>query len=399
MLTLNDGRNELWQWDTGRKLTVDADCSQIHFSNKVFGRSIDVDVVDGVAIIPDVLLQTDKDLTAWAFVGTAENGYTKISRVFKVNRRNKPAGYVFTPLEQTTLAVLIARLDAIEESQDPDAIKNAVEEYLEQNPVEIPVESVNGKTGKVKLTAKDVSAISQDDLKEATNEALAQAKASGEFEGKDGTDGKDGYTPVKGVDYWTEEERNEIVEEVLSQTGDVCIGDTLGIVEQSGGYWSVEGNWASDSSLFSKHTDLVEVVEGDNFRYTGCGMYAAASVLWYDKDKNLIGYEQYGADMNSETVTVTAPANSAYARFCSFNYGADTVELEVVVQLSERSIPEGFVGVSDEHINALIDAAIEKIPKGAELPTVTAENNGAFLRVVDGAWAVATIESAEGVSF
>lgn len=74
MLTLNDGRSELWQWDTGRTLAVDADCSQVHFSNKVFGRSIDVDVVDGTAIIPDILLQTDKDLNVWAFVGTAENG-------------------------------------------------------------------------------------------------------------------------------------------------------------------------------------------------------------------------------------------------------------------------------------------------------------------------------------
>lgn len=103
MLTLNDGRSELWQWDTGRTLSVDADCSQVHFSNKVFGRSIDVDVVDGVAIIPDILLQTDKDLNVWAFVGTAENGYTKISKTFKVNRRNKPADYVFTPQEQITL--------------------------------------------------------------------------------------------------------------------------------------------------------------------------------------------------------------------------------------------------------------------------------------------------------
>ena len=80
MLTLNDGRSELWQWDTGRALTVDADCSQVHFSNKVFGRSIDVDVVDGVADIPDILLQTDKDLNVWAFVGTAENGYTKLAK-------------------------------------------------------------------------------------------------------------------------------------------------------------------------------------------------------------------------------------------------------------------------------------------------------------------------------
>ncbi len=162
MLTLNDGRSELWQWDTGRTLAVDADCSQVHFSNKVFGRSIDVDVVGGVAIIPDVLLQTDNDLNVWAFVGTAENGYTKISKTFKVNRRNKPADYVFTPPEQTTLAELVERLDRIEETQDPDAIKNVVDDYLKQNPVEVPVQSVNGQTGEVKLTADDVGAIADE---------------------------------------------------------------------------------------------------------------------------------------------------------------------------------------------------------------------------------------------
>ena len=106
----NDGRSELWQWDTGRTLAVDADCSQVHFSNKVFGRSIDVDVVDGAAIIPDVLLQTDNDLNVWAFVGTAENGYTKISKTFKVNRRNKPADYVFTPTDQMTLQTIQSQI-------------------------------------------------------------------------------------------------------------------------------------------------------------------------------------------------------------------------------------------------------------------------------------------------
>lgn len=188
MLTLNDGRSELWQWDTGRTLAVDADCSQVHFSNKVFGRSIDVDASDGVVIIPDILLQTDKDLNVWAFVGTAENGYTKISKTFKVNRRNKPSDYVFTPPDQTSLEEIKERIDALEEKQDPDAIKNAVEDYLEQNPVEVPVQSVNGQTGEVKLTAGDVGAISQDDLQEATNEALAKAKESGEFDGEPGRD-------------------------------------------------------------------------------------------------------------------------------------------------------------------------------------------------------------------
>lgn len=137
MLTLNDGRSELWQWDTGRTLKVDAECSQVHFSNKVFGRSIDVDVVDGVAIIPDIMLQTEKDLFAWAFVGTPENGYTKISKVFKVNRRNKPSDYVFTPPEQTTLAEIMERLDELEAIQDPDAIKNAVDDYLANNPIKV----------------------------------------------------------------------------------------------------------------------------------------------------------------------------------------------------------------------------------------------------------------------
>ena len=192
MLELNDGRSELWQWDTGRTLTVDTDCSQVHFSNKVFGRSIDVDVSYGVAIIPDILLQTDKDLIVWAFVGTAENGYTKISKTFKVNRRNKPADYVFTPPEQTTLEQIQEKIDYLESIQDPDAIKNAVNDYLEQNPVEAPVQSVNGKTGAVKLNAIDVGAISQDDLQEATNKVLAQAKESGEFDGSDGAPGPQG---------------------------------------------------------------------------------------------------------------------------------------------------------------------------------------------------------------
>ena len=114
MLDLNDGRDELWQWDTGRTLIVDADCSQVHFSNKVFGRSIDVNVADGVAIIPDVLLQTDNDLNVWAFSGTAENGYTKISKTFKINRRNKPADYVFTTVEQTTINQLKSDLANLE---------------------------------------------------------------------------------------------------------------------------------------------------------------------------------------------------------------------------------------------------------------------------------------------
>jgi lysophospholipase L1-like esterase len=169
MLTLNDGRTELWQWDTGRELTVDADCSQVHFSNKVFGRSIDVDVVDGIAIIPDILLQTDKELTAWAFVGTPENGYTKISKVFNVNKRNKPADYVFTPTDQATLGEILDRIEDLEKRLSGDVskedIQNAVSDYLDKNPVSVvekdpTVSDWAKQTSKPKYTAKEVGAVS-----------------------------------------------------------------------------------------------------------------------------------------------------------------------------------------------------------------------------------------------
>ena len=164
MLTLNDGRSELWQWDTGIKLSVDADCSQVHFSNKVFGRSIDVDVIDGVATIPDILLQIDKDLNVWAFVGTAENGYTKISKTFKVNRRNKPADYVFTPPDQTSLEEIKEKIKHLESIQDPDAIKNAVDDYLQNNPIQIDekdptVPDWAKQPTKPKYTADEVGAV------------------------------------------------------------------------------------------------------------------------------------------------------------------------------------------------------------------------------------------------
>jgi hypothetical protein len=171
MLTLNDGRSELWQWDTGRKLTVDAECSQVHFSNKVFGRSIDVDVVDGVAIIPDILLQADKGLTAWAFVGTAENGYTKVSKVFNVNKRNKPADYVFTPTDQTTLSQILDRIEDLENRPGVDVsgedIQNAVNDYLDRNPVSVEekdptVPAWAKQPEKPKYTAQEVGAMPAD---------------------------------------------------------------------------------------------------------------------------------------------------------------------------------------------------------------------------------------------
>jgi len=70
---------------------------------------------------------------------------------------------------------IIALLNNIKASElKPEDIENAVESYFEENPIE-------------------------------------------SVEGPSGPQGKDGYTPVKGKDYWTDEDKSSIVNEVKSE--------------------------------------------------------------------------------------------------------------------------------------------------------------------------------------
>ena len=106
-ITIADGRGALWQWDTGRRLRVGSGVEQIHYQNKGFGGSVDVDVgTDGTAIIPDELLQDWHTLTAYAYVTDDTGAYTMVQQDFAVHKRAKPAGYVYTPTEQLTLQTI-----------------------------------------------------------------------------------------------------------------------------------------------------------------------------------------------------------------------------------------------------------------------------------------------------
>lgn len=108
-ITIADGRGALWQWDTGRRVKItDGDgVKQIHYQNRCFGRSVDVDVEDdGTAIIPDELLQDWHTLTAYAYVTDDTGAYTMVQQDFAVHKRAKPAGYVYTPTDQITLQTI-----------------------------------------------------------------------------------------------------------------------------------------------------------------------------------------------------------------------------------------------------------------------------------------------------
>lgn len=132
-ITIADGRASLWQWDTGRKVKItDGDgVKQVHYQNKCFGRSVDVDVgVDGTAIIPDELLQDYHTLTAYAYVTDDAGGYTKVQQDFAVYKRPKPADYVYTPTEHASFDRLRAEIGDLDDltTADKSTIVAAINE-------------------------------------------------------------------------------------------------------------------------------------------------------------------------------------------------------------------------------------------------------------------------------
>lgn len=79
---------------------------------------------------------------------------------------------------------------------DPELLKRI--QALEDGGGVAGVSSINGQTGAVTITAEGLGALTEDNLQIATNAALAQAKASGEFDGAQGPKGDPGATGPQG---------------------------------------------------------------------------------------------------------------------------------------------------------------------------------------------------------
>lgn len=115
MLTLNDGRKELYQWDTGRTASVNVECDKVHFSNLLYGSAFVCEVVDGTVRIPDELLTSGENVHFWTFIGKAEDGFTKKNGMFAVNKRPKPSDYTFTPTELISIETVDKKIGNLEE--------------------------------------------------------------------------------------------------------------------------------------------------------------------------------------------------------------------------------------------------------------------------------------------
>lgn len=117
-ITLDDGRTELWQWDTGRKIVIDdKSVSEVHFSKYSSNQAITREVVNGKAEIPNFLLQDTHAVTVYAYSGSIENGYTMAEKTFNVVKKPKPASYVGTEEDKAILAKLKEEIGDLSELQ------------------------------------------------------------------------------------------------------------------------------------------------------------------------------------------------------------------------------------------------------------------------------------------
>lgn len=251
-IKLADGRGELYQWDTGRKVVIDDESiKRVHYQNRFYGRTIDVDVSSGFAIIPDRLLQSCAPLVVFAWSGNPDDGYTKIEKTFEVNRRNRPSDYVFTPVDQKTLDDLQKQIGDLDDltTEAHDTLVAAINEaartggsfrvadgYIQYSRDGgmtwtnlIAVADLKGTDGKPGAAGADGITphigdngnwyIGSTDTGKPSRGATGAPGKDG-AKGDPGTPGAAGHTPVKGTDYWTAADKQEIVNNVLAALPD-----------------------------------------------------------------------------------------------------------------------------------------------------------------------------------
>lgn len=181
---------DIYRWDTGRVVRCKADdiehrIDEIHAYNGTTTNAIVLntyEIDDWVyASIPAVVLQKNAKLFIYLVMKVPEGEITFEHEEIEVIDRKKPDDYIYEPEELLQYAKLDAEIKALAEKiENVESPKGFVKTINNQAPDE---------DGNVELDL----AVGVD---EKIREALQEAKDSGEF------DGKDGYTPVKGVDYF-----------------------------------------------------------------------------------------------------------------------------------------------------------------------------------------------------
>ena len=135
MFRIADGREHFYQWDLDRQIIVDdPSITEVHFCNRTEDVSLVVAVVDGLANVPNILLQSSFDMRVFAYDGKA----TRYDAVFKVKAKTKPSDYVYTETEIKSYEYLENKIREIEEQGwSNEIVEKSVTEYMYQHPLSI----------------------------------------------------------------------------------------------------------------------------------------------------------------------------------------------------------------------------------------------------------------------
>ena len=112
-----------YQWDTGLTVTVSGgEMTECHFANRKQGTAYVQAVINGIARVPDELLQVAAPIKAYGYVSDGAGGQTYVEQSFEVIARNIPADYTYTKTAQKTIRdAEAARDQAVQASKDAKA--------------------------------------------------------------------------------------------------------------------------------------------------------------------------------------------------------------------------------------------------------------------------------------
>lgn len=204
-------------------------------------------------------------------------------------------------------------------------------------------------------------------VERAVEIALEEAKESGDFKGDPG------YTPVRGTDYWTEADKQEIVEDVaeyIASTTGTQIAYGWGELEKVSGYLDFSGKVVSHVNYVT--SDFIEAIPKTDVDYalwnaSGVGrvvaFYTAAKAFIPSASVSNTASSSSGTNMLFEG-TVTVPEGATYFRVTdhkdllgSFSYYKkveeeteeipDNIQEQIDSLYGEKSVTDMVVTVED----------------------------------------------------
>ena len=163
-----------YQWDTGLTVTLSGgEMTECHFANRKQGTAYVQAVINGVARVPDELLQVAAPIKAYGYVSDGAGGQTYVEQSFEVIARNIPADYTYTKTAQKTIRdAEVARDQAVQAAKDAKASELAADDSA--------VEASNsaqsaGESASAAATSASNAAKSAGDAAKSASDAKAAA--------------------------------------------------------------------------------------------------------------------------------------------------------------------------------------------------------------------------------